>query len=153
MSLPASDVSGARLDLAGTRTFTVPGAGPVRRSAIGEYTTTWLRSLWEQADGRAPQGVALASVGSLGRGDAGPLSDIDLVLLHDGRALTERELTALAESLWYPIWDAKVRLDHSVRTLARRSQCRRRTTRHLPCRRGCRTRRGRPRDHRPRLAS
>ncbi|HRC40498.1 MAG TPA: [protein-PII] uridylyltransferase [Tetrasphaera sp.] len=121
MSLPASDVSGARLDLAGTRTFTVPGAGPVRRSAIGEYTTTWLRSLWEQADGRAPQGVALASVGSLGRGDAGPLSDIDLVLLHDGRALTERELTALAESLWYPIWDAKVRLDHSVRTLA---QCR-----------------------------
>lgn len=38
------------------------------------------------------------------------------MLLHDGRdpAGTDR----LATSLWYPLWDARVRLDHSVRTAA-----------------------------------
>ena len=42
----------------------------------------------------------------------GPLSDLDLVLLHDGRALATAEVTALADRLWYPLWDAGLRLDH-----------------------------------------
>jgi [protein-PII] uridylyltransferase len=66
-------------------------------------------------------GVALAAVGSLARGDAGPVSDLDLVLLHDGRALPVSEVSGLADRLWYPVWDAQLRLDHSVRTP---SQCR-----------------------------
>ena len=68
-----------------------------------------------EADG--PQrGVALAAVGSLARRELGPRSDIDLVLLHDGK---DRELVnTLAEGLWYPLWDSSVRLDHSVRTPA-----------------------------------
>ncbi len=66
-------------------------------------------------------GVALAAVGSLARGDAGPVSDLDLVLLHDGRALPTAEVSGLADRLWYPVWDAQLRLDHSVRTP---SQCR-----------------------------
>lgn len=66
--------------------------------------------------GGPSSGVALAAVGSLARRELGPRSDIDLVLLHDG---TDRgRLNALAESLWYPLWDASVRLDHSVRTPA-----------------------------------
>jgi len=61
-------------------------------------------------------GLALAAVGSLSRRELGPRSDIDLVLLHDGR---DRErVNAVAESLWYPLWDSSVRLDHSVRTPA-----------------------------------
>ena len=76
-----------------------------------------LRDRW----GRSIEGVALAAVGSLGRGDAGPLSDYDLVLLHSERSLPAKELTALADRIWYPIWDAGVRLDHSVRTV---TQCR-----------------------------
>jgi [protein-PII] uridylyltransferase len=117
------DVGGARLDLAGTRSFTDPGAGAVRRAAITDYTTTWLRQVWADATGgRAIPGVALAAVGSLGRGEPGPLSDLDLVLLHDGRSLGNSELVTFADRLWYPIWDAKVRLDHSVRTL---TECRR----------------------------
>ena len=39
-----------------------------------------------------------------------------LVLLHDGR--DRGRVNALAESLWYPLWDSSVRLDHSVRTPA-----------------------------------
>ncbi|SDT06358.1 [protein-PII] uridylyltransferase [Friedmanniella luteola] len=61
-------------------------------------------------------GTALACVGSLARRELGPRSDVDLVLLHDGRdtAATDR----LATSLWYPLWDSGVKLDHSVRTPA-----------------------------------
>ena len=61
-------------------------------------------------------GTALACVGSLARRELGPRSDVDLVLLHDGRntAGTDR----LANALWYPLWDSGVRLDHAVRTPA-----------------------------------
>ena len=61
--------------------------------------------------------MALAAVGSFARREAGPLSDFDLVLLHYGRSLTTTEVTALADRLWYPVWDAGARLDHSVRTV------------------------------------
>jgi [protein-PII] uridylyltransferase len=68
-----------------------------------------------------PDGVALAVVGSIARGDTGPASDLDLVLLHDGRAVPASAVSVLAERLWYPLWDAGLRLDHSVRTP---NQCR-----------------------------
>ncbi len=61
-------------------------------------------------------GVALAAVGSLARHELGPRSDIDLVLLHDGT--DQAMIDALAERLWYPLWDSGLRLDHSVRTPA-----------------------------------
>jgi [protein-PII] uridylyltransferase len=66
--------------------------------------------------GGPDSGVALAAVGSLARRELGPRSDIDLVLLHDGR--DRSRIDALAEALWYPLWDSSVRLDHSVRTPA-----------------------------------
>ncbi len=99
----------------------MPGRPAVARSAA------WSSRGWPSS-GRRPgasaapaSGVALAAVGSLARGDAGPVSDLDLVLLHDGRALPAAEVSGLADRLWYPVWDAQLRLDHSVRTPA---QCR-----------------------------
>ncbi|HEV7211133.1 MAG TPA: [protein-PII] uridylyltransferase, partial [Blastococcus sp.] len=59
-------------------------------------------------------GVALVAVGSLGRGEPPPHGDLDLVLVHEERP----EIAALADALWYPVWDAGLRLDHSVRTVA-----------------------------------
>ena len=59
-------------------------------------------------------GVALLAVGSLGRGELPPYGDLDLVLVHEDRP----EIAALADALWYPIWDAGLRLDHSVRSVA-----------------------------------
>ncbi|PZA21124.1 [protein-PII] uridylyltransferase, partial [Modestobacter versicolor] len=61
----------------------------------------------------AGTGLALVAVGSLGRRELPPHGDLDLVLVHDGRP----EIAALADALWYPIWDAGLRLDHSVRTV------------------------------------
>ncbi|CAA9276029.1 MAG: [Protein-PII] uridylyltransferase / [Protein-PII]-UMP uridylyl-removing enzyme [uncultured Blastococcus sp.] len=58
-------------------------------------------------------GVALVAVGSLGRREPAPHGDVDLVLVHEGRP----EIPAIADALWYPIWDAGLRLDHSVRSI------------------------------------
>ena len=122
MTIEQTDLAARRLDLAGARGFDAPGAGQARRDAIATLTRDWLTSVWQEAlEGRPSEGVALAAVGSLARGDAGPLSDVDLVLLHHGRSLSGEDLRGLADRIWYPVWDAGVRLDHSVRTV---NQCR-----------------------------
>ncbi|MEU4241649.1 [protein-PII] uridylyltransferase [Actinoplanes sp. NPDC026619] len=69
----------------------------------------WLTEIFP---GHLP-GVSLLAVGGLGRRDCAPYSDLDLVLLHNGTAGIDR----IASALWYPIWDARLGLDHSVRTL------------------------------------
>ena len=112
------DLDQQRLDLAGTRGFNAPGAGLVRRAAMTDLSRAWITQIWSAATrGARLDGVALASVGSLARGDAGPLSDVDLVLLHDGRSMSRKEVTSLADRIWYPIWDGGAKLDHSVRTV------------------------------------
>ncbi len=120
MTRTATDIRAARLDLAGTREFTTPGAGEARRAAITAATRSWLAGLYREAVGER-DGIALAAVGSLGRGTSGPLSDLDLVLVHDGRSFAGTDLEAMAERLWYPMWDSGLSLDHSVRSTA---QCR-----------------------------
>jgi [protein-PII] uridylyltransferase len=42
-----------------------------------------------------------------------PGSDLDLLLLHAPSV----DVAAIADKLWYPIWDAGLKLDHSVRTV------------------------------------
>ncbi|HYY10170.1 MAG TPA: nucleotidyltransferase domain-containing protein, partial [Kineosporiaceae bacterium] len=95
--------------------------GVRRREGLADLVTRALEQAWRDATagGTAPEGVALAVVGSVARGDAGPASDLDLVLLHDGRR--GNGIGELADRLWYPLWDAGLRLDHSVRTP---TQCR-----------------------------
>lgn len=56
--------------------------------------------------------VALIAVGGYGRGELAPFSDLDVLLLHE----TRRGIEGLAERIWYPIWDAKLKLGHAVRT-------------------------------------
>jgi [protein-PII] uridylyltransferase len=68
----------------------------------------WLRRLL----GAEPD-VALVAVGGYGRHELCPHSDLDVVLLHRGR----RDIAEVADRVWYPIWDARVELDHSVRTV------------------------------------
>lgn len=53
------------------------------------------------------------AVGGLGRREPAPYGDIDLVLVHNGH----NGVGAIAEQLWYPIWDSGVSLDYSVRTI------------------------------------
>jgi [protein-PII] uridylyltransferase len=82
---------------------------------ITECVESALVELYTQVGGPA-NGAALAAVGSLARRELGPRSDIDLVLLHNGKSSTK--INTLAADLWYPLWDARIRVDHSVRTSA-----------------------------------
>ncbi|MFF1486309.1 [protein-PII] uridylyltransferase [Streptomyces sp. NPDC058319] len=89
-------------------------SGPPRRTALARLTDDWLTSLFTAAGVRT--GAALVAVGGYGRGELSPRSDLDLLLLHDGR--DPAAVAALADRLWYPVWDLGLALDHSVRTPA-----------------------------------
>lgn len=84
------------------------GIGATARAARADAYDRWLRGLLPQRPG-----VALVAVGGLGRRQCAPHGDLDLVLLHAGVPGVDE----LAASVWYPVWDAGLRLDHSVRTV------------------------------------
>lgn len=63
-----------------------------------------------------PPRCALAAVGSYARGEMTPFSDLDLILLVPDDLDPEVE-RGIAD-IWYPLWDAPIPLDHSVRTTA-----------------------------------
>ncbi|MER5558284.1 [protein-PII] uridylyltransferase [Streptomyces sp. NPDC002506] len=93
-------------------------SGPPRRAALSQLTDAWLATLFAGAvEGSGVAGAALVAVGGYGRGELSPRSDLDLLLLHDGRA-DAGALALLADRLWYPVWDLGLALDHSVRTPA-----------------------------------
>ncbi|MSW02378.1 MAG: [protein-PII] uridylyltransferase, partial [Actinobacteria bacterium] len=59
--------------------------------------------------------VAIAAVGGFGRGELSPGSDLDILILHRG-TLSEEDLSAFVNKILYPLWDKKIKVDHSVRT-------------------------------------
>jgi len=85
--------------------------GAPLRAALTELYDSWLGSVL----GDPGPGVALLAVGALGRKDPTPGSDLDLVLVHDG---ARPDVAKVADSVWYPVWDSGVGLDHSVRTVS-----------------------------------
>ncbi|TDC32954.1 [protein-PII] uridylyltransferase, partial [Micromonospora sp. 15K316] len=87
----------------------VPGIGEQARRGRADGYDRFLSAL-----SPSRPGVALIAVGGLGRRQCAPHGDLDLMLLHDGVPGVEE----LAASIWYPVWDAGLRLDHSVRTVA-----------------------------------
>ncbi|MGW2391363.1 [protein-PII] uridylyltransferase [Streptomyces lydicamycinicus] len=111
---PEGGYAAARLRLLQDETST----GPDRRAALARLTDDWLAGLLARHGTAAGlSGTALVAVGGYGRGELSPRSDLDLLLLHDGRA-DAGALAALADRLWYPVWDLGLALDHSVRTPA-----------------------------------
>ncbi len=78
-----------------------------------------LRQLFFDATGSQPShdaesGFALVAVGGYGRSELSPFSDVDVVLLHQP-GLEDDHVREIAESIWYPMWDDNIALDHSVR--------------------------------------
>ncbi|MFF6978774.1 [protein-PII] uridylyltransferase [Streptomyces sp. NPDC008343] len=90
-------------------------SGPPRRTALAELTDDWLTGLFA-AGAEGMRGVSLIAVGGYGRGELSPRSDLDLLLLHDDG--DSKAVAALADRIWYPVWDLGLALDHSVRTPA-----------------------------------
>ncbi|MCB0971676.1 MAG: [protein-PII] uridylyltransferase, partial [Acidimicrobiales bacterium] len=93
--------------------------GTAFSDAWREAVDPWLARRFDAAcaaDGPAAgtRDVALVAVGGYGRGDLAPGSDLDLLLVHRSKEVP----AALAEAIWYPIWDAGLKLGHAVRTPA-----------------------------------
>jgi [protein-PII] uridylyltransferase len=86
------------------------------REAWSELHEFWLTTKAMQIGITAGSGFAIVATGSLGRRELLPYSDLDLLLLHDD--MPADVVQRIADQLWYPLWDANIRLDHSVRTVA-----------------------------------
>jgi [protein-PII] uridylyltransferase len=112
----ADDLVRARATLLGGNPRQRQLAAPALRAALADLYELWLTSRCAAVG--VGCGSALVAVGALGRREMVPYSDLDLVLLHDGK----RDVAQLADSLWYPLWDARVKLDHSVRTVGQAMQ-------------------------------
>ena len=86
------------------------------RSNEGDLT---LRELFQAALLEVPgvnsDDVAIAAVGGFGRGELSPGSDLDILILNRGN-LSAEVLSSFVNKILYPLWDKKIKVDHSVRT-------------------------------------
>ncbi|ORW04287.1 protein-PII uridylyltransferase [Mycobacterium lacus] len=85
------------------------------RQALLDLHESWLVAKAAEIGITDTSGFAVVGIGGLGRRELLPYSDLDLMLVHDGRP--PDVLRKVADRLWYPLWDANIRLDHSVRTV------------------------------------
>ena len=89
--------------------------------ALAEVTDDWVTAIFNEAIAQTarPSGrVALLAIGGYGRGELAPQSDLDLLLVHDVKAKkVAKEIEPIASAIWYPLWDAGVKLGHAVRRI------------------------------------
>lgn len=108
--MPKAAIAEARAEI--LRRPDLSGSG--RRTALTDVTDTWLAEVFDAAARGVDAPAALVAVGGHGRRELAPGSDLDVMLIHRGDG---RQAAKLAEGMWYPIWDARLPLDHSVRTM------------------------------------
>lgn len=75
-----------------------------------------LREAFDEIAGAHAGGVALVAIGGYGRSELSPHSDVDVVLVHVDH-VDVAEIDALASRLWSSLWEAKVPIDQSVRSV------------------------------------
>ncbi|MBY4128930.1 [protein-PII] uridylyltransferase [Rhodococcus fascians] len=111
----AADLARARKQLldGGTRNRRLDA--PSLRQALVDLHEFWLTTKGAELGIKPDSGFAIVAVGGLARRELLPFSDLDLILLHDD--LDPRIVSDVADKLWYPLWDAHIKLDHSVRTV------------------------------------
>ena len=82
--------------------------------AMSAATDSWLAQLFDSAtaDVKKRDDIALIAVGGYGRRELAPQSDLDVLLVHKN----VRDISDIASRIWYPVWDAGIKLGHSVRT-------------------------------------
>ncbi|SUA79220.1 PII uridylyl-transferase [Nocardia otitidiscaviarum] len=85
------------------------------RQALVDLFELWLTTKGSEVGITPDSGLAVVAVGGLGRREMLPYSDLDLVLLYDD--VDPQRVAEVADQLWYPLWDAHIKLDHSVRTV------------------------------------
>jgi [protein-PII] uridylyltransferase len=108
------------VDLAAARRQLLSEAGKLStaelRHAWLDLHESWLTTKAAEIGIADDSGFAIVGIGGLGRYEVLPYSDLDLMLLHHDKS--DDVLQKVADKLWYPLWDANVRIDHSVRTVS-----------------------------------
>ena len=94
-------------DLLGDRSL----RGPDFCRALSDRIDGFLAEVFDSAG--PPAGTALVAVGGYGRREQCPGSDVDIVLVHRPGL----DMAEVAERVWYPLWDAGLKLGHQVGTL------------------------------------
>jgi len=81
------------------------------------FLSTIFRLAVEDAkkEGTVPGAIVLVALGGYGRGELGPLSDLDLMVIYDGEMgpFVQR----VTQGLLYTLWDLGLTVGHSVRSL------------------------------------
>ncbi len=122
---PSGEISGTggareATDLAASRRLLLSDAGQLDAAALRQawldLYESWLAAKAAEIGITDDSGFAIVGIGGLGRRELLPYSDLDLMLLHDNKPADV--LQRVADGLWYPLWDANVRIDHSVRTVS-----------------------------------
>lgn len=82
--------------------------------ALSDATDEWLQQLFADAivGVKKTDDIVLIAVGGYGRRELAPQSDLDVLIVHRG----VKDISEIAARMWYPVWDAGVKLGHSVRT-------------------------------------
>lgn len=112
----AKDLVAARDQLLGGEDLRRPRlSAEALRQALVDLHELWLTTKGAELGITPDSGLAVVAVGGLGRREMLPYSDLDLVLLHDD--VDPARVAEVADRLWYPLWDAHIKLDHSVRTV------------------------------------
>lgn len=112
-SRPATDLTAATQQLLSGGSRQLDAAA--LRHALLDLHEFWLATKATEIGITATSGFSIVATGGLGRGEMLPYSDLDLTLLHDNMPV--ELVSEVAEKLWYPLWDANIRIDHSVRTV------------------------------------
>lgn len=106
------------IEAADTGNPAAPNQGLDYCRSLARITDEWVVELFDAAIAVHPtkHRVALLAVGGYGRGELAPYSDLDLLLVHDCKARkVSNEIEPIASAIWYPLWDAGVKLGHAVR--------------------------------------
>jgi [protein-PII] uridylyltransferase len=88
--------------------------GTAACNALSDVTDAWLMEIFNTATAgeKKRDDIVLIAVGGYGRRELAPHSDLDILLVHK----SVKNIGDIASKMWYPIWDASVKLGHAVRT-------------------------------------
>ena len=73
---------------------------------------------WRKENGEPPSPVCLIALGGYGRSELSPLSDVDVMFLYPAGAKDLKQFQEhLSNGILYPLWDLRLKIGHSTRTL------------------------------------
>ena len=84
--------------------------GSVFCADLTKRVDQFIEEIFETAG--SPSEIAVCAIGGYGRKELCPGSDIDVLLIHDQSV----DVLPIAEKIWYPLWDAGLKLGHQVGT-------------------------------------